>query len=77
VKGVIIRFHSLHHLSASRRRPVLSGIYRFETAGDHRYPVTDPEAETRGVVASNPGRRCRDKHCFQCKVDGPETYIDS
>ena len=37
VKGVIIRFHTLHHLSANRRWSVLSGIYRFENAGDHRY----------------------------------------
>ena len=56
VKSVIIRFHSLHHLSAIRRWSVLSGICRFENAGDHRYPVTDLEVGTRGVVESRPGR---------------------
>ena len=60
VKGVIFRFHSLHHLSASRRWSVLLGIYRFENAGDHRYPVTDVEVDTRGVVESPPGGPCRD-----------------
>ena len=60
VKSVIIRFHSLQHLSASRRWSVLSGIYRFQNAGDHRYPVTDLEVDTRGVVESRPGRPCRD-----------------
>jgi len=60
VKGVIIRYHSLDHLSANRRWSVLSGIYRFENAGDHRYPLTDLEKDTRGVVESRPGRPYRD-----------------
>ena len=60
VKLVIIRFHSLHYLTASRRWSVLSGIYPFENVGEHRYLVTDLEVVTRGVVASRSGRPCRD-----------------
>jgi len=60
VKDVIIPFHSLHHLSTNRRWSVLSGINRFENAGDHRYPVTDLEVASRGIVESRPGRHCRD-----------------
>ena len=56
VKGVIIRFHSIHHLSANRHWSVLPGIYRFENAGDHRYPVTHLELGNRGVDESRPGR---------------------
>jgi len=73
VKCVIIRFHSLHHLSANRRWSILSGIYQFENAGDHRYPVTDIEIDTRGFVDSRPGGPCREKHCFQDKLEGPKT----
>jgi len=60
VKGVVIRFHSLHQLSANRRWSVMSGIYRFENASDHRYPETELEVGTRGLVDSRPGRPCRD-----------------
>ena len=60
VKDVIFRFHSLYHLSASGPWSVLSGVYRFKNEGDHRYPLTDLEVDTRGVVDSPPGRPCRD-----------------
>ena len=60
VKGLIIQFHSLHHLPSSRRWSVLSGIYRFENAGDHRHTVTILDLDTRGVVESSLGRPCRD-----------------
>ena len=60
VKGVIIRFHSLHHLSTSRRWSLLSGIYRFEKAGDHRYLVIDLEVDNCGVDELISGRPCTD-----------------
>jgi len=52
VKGVIIRFHSLHHTSASARRlySALSGIHSFKIAGDHQYLVTSLEVDIRGGV---------------------------
>jgi len=52
VKCVIIRFHSLYHLSANRRWSVLSGIHRFENTGYHRYPVTDLEVGTQVSLLS-------------------------